>query len=122
MKIKVADLVIQVNNKYQTVVDKCKDFIVPDNTPEDFNIEITDEEIEKVKQRKRKNENETIIDADAEYDYLYQKYGKFLPHFNAFLLHAVVLEKDGKAFAFSANSGVGKTTHARLWMDTFGTV
>lgn len=119
MIIKVADLVIRVNTKYQTVVEKCADYIVSDDTPEDFTIEITDEEIEQVKQWKWENEKEIISDADAEYDYLYQKYGKVLPFFNAFLLHAVVLEMDGKAYAFSANSGVGKTTHARLWMNVF---
>ena len=49
IKIKVADLVIKVNNRYNTVVEKCRDYLVADDTPEDFFIEITDEEIAHVK-------------------------------------------------------------------------
>lgn len=120
IKIKVADLVIKVNNRYNTVVEKCRDYLVADDTPEDFFIEITDEEIAHVKKWKQEYENDCISDADAEYDYLYQKYGKYLPFFDAFLLHAVVLEINGKAYAFSANSGVGKSTHAGLWLKVFG--
>lgn len=36
------------------------------------------------------------------------------------LFHSCVMESDGKAYLFAAPSGTGKTTHARLWMSTFG--
>lgn len=31
-----------------------------------------------------------------------------------------MLEIDGKAYMFSAPSGTGKSTHAKLWRDCFG--
>ena len=37
-----------------------------------------------------------------------------------FLLHGAVIQVDGKAYIFTARSGVGKTTHIRLWMERFG--
>lgn len=50
-------------------------------------------------------------------------YGKvaelFLPH-NILLFHASAIALDGKAFLFTAPSGTGKSTHARLWRERFG--
>lgn len=37
--------------------------------------------------------------------------------FDGFLMHASVVEKDGAAYAFTAPSGTGKSTHARLWRE-----
>ena len=39
--------------------------------------------------------------------------------FNRFLFHSAVVEVGGKAVAFAAKSGVGKSTHARLWQKNF---
>ncbi len=38
---------------------------------------------------------------------------------NGFLLHSSAVANDGKAFLFSADSGVGKSTHTRLWCENF---
>lgn len=38
-----------------------------------------------------------------------------LPRFDAYMLHSAVVEYEGKAYAFCAKSGTGKTTHAQLW-------
>lgn len=43
-----------------------------------------------------------------------------LPLFDGFLLHASAVELDGKAVAFSAPSGTGKSTHAAFWRSRFG--
>ena len=43
-----------------------------------------------------------------------------MPDFDAFLLHAAVIEVDGLAYAFAAPSGTGKTTHIALWKKFFG--
>lgn len=37
-----------------------------------------------------------------------------------FMIHASAVEKDGKAYLFSAPSGTGKSTHAELWKKAFG--
>lgn len=36
------------------------------------------------------------------------------------LMHSAVIAVDGIAYAFMAKSGVGKSTHMRLWQQTFG--
>lgn len=40
--------------------------------------------------------------------------------FGGFYLHSSAVVRDGKAYLFSGHSGVGKSTHTRLWIDTFG--
>ena len=46
-------------------------------------------------------------------------YGELLKH-DGFFLHASAVELGGKAYLFSANSGVGKSTHTKLWQHLFG--
>lgn len=39
---------------------------------------------------------------------------------SGFYLHSSAVAKDGKAFLFSGRSGMGKSTHTRLWQQEFG--
>lgn len=48
-----------------------------------------------------------------------QFYGHLL-RFNGMLLHSSAVEMDGKAYLFSGPSGMGKSTHTRLWQQQFG--
>lgn len=43
-----------------------------------------------------------------------------LINFGGFYIHSSAVVRDGKAYLFSGNSGVGKSTHTRLWQSTFG--
>ena len=49
----------------------------------------------------------------------YQFY-RALISYGGFYIHASTVVRDGKAYLFSAPSGTGKSTHTRLWIDTFG--
>ena len=48
-----------------------------------------------------------------------QFYGHLL-RFNGLMLHASAVELNGKAYLFSGPSGMGKSTHTKLWQQTFG--
>ena len=39
--------------------------------------------------------------------------------FNGMMFHASAIELDGKAYLFSGPSGMGKSTHANLWLELF---
>lgn len=43
-----------------------------------------------------------------------------LVDYNILLVHGSALCMDQKAYLFTAKSGTGKSTHARLWRETFG--
>ena len=49
----------------------------------------------------------------------FQFYRQLL-NFDGLMLHSSALELDGVAYLFSGNSGVGKSTHTRLWQSTLG--
>ena len=40
--------------------------------------------------------------------------------YNGLMLHASAVAVDGKAYLFSGQSGIGKSTHTGLWQKTFG--
>ena len=50
---------------------------------------------------------------------LYRKLAEVLPRFDAFVFHAAAVETEGVGYAFAGRSGVGKSTHSRLWQTCF---
>lgn len=48
------------------------------------------------------------------------KMDSILVKYDTFPVHASALSYKGKAYMFTALSGVGKSTHAKLWKDSFG--
>ena len=113
--IKLADINIGISCKYQSLKRFCADYIT-DCKEADLTVSVTDADILKEK-----------INADGAYSdsYLasicvYRAICKALPRFGAFMLHSAVVKLDGAAYAFSAPSGTGKSTHADLWIKHFG--
>ncbi len=51
---------------------------------------------------------------------VYREISKKMIDFDGFLFHAAVVAVDGKAYAFAAKSGTGKSTHTNLWLRHFG--
>ena len=45
---------------------------------------------------------------------------RYLLGFDGFYLHASAVTLGGRAYLFSAPSGTGKSTHTRMWQQTFG--
>lgn len=58
---------------------------------------------------------ETIVYMESGFQFYTQ-----LLKFNGMMLHASAVELDGKAYLFSGPSGMGKSTHTRLWQTVFG--
>ena len=48
---------------------------------------------------------------------VYRKIAEKLPYHNAVLIHGSCVAVDGDAYLFTAKSGMGKSTHARLWRE-----
>lgn len=51
---------------------------------------------------------------------VYRKLAERLMEQDVLLFHGSVLAVDGQAYLFTARSGTGKSTHARLWREVFG--
>ena len=112
--IKIADIVVGIENKYSYIEHHCRKYIVRDQQPA-FIVSATEEEILDEWNEKHKH---TICYLEGLC--LHKKIGCKLAQFGAFYFHAAVIAVDGVAYAFAAPSGTGKTTHIRLWMKEFG--
>ena len=115
MIVRVADITFGIRCRYDALPLICEDYAAEGQTP-DFWLSASDEEIVREKQRAE----DTIGEGLAESAAILKKLGERLLAYNAFLLHAAVIEYEGVGYAFSAKSGVGKTTHIRRWRELFG--
>ncbi len=112
---KFADRIFELKNKYNYTDKLCADYAVEEQTP-NYIIEVSDEEIMA----------ECVDDAASfpppylESLAIYRKIAENLASEDCMLIHAAVLEYDGRAYAFAAKSGTGKTTHISLWEKAFG--
>ena len=112
--VKIADLAIGIDNRYSYISEYAKDYLTEEKPL--FTVKVTDEDIE----AERAESPEEFSDAYYESIAAYRKIAEILPRYDAFLFHGAVIELDNKAYIITANSGVGKTTHLKLWLSRFG--
>lgn len=113
--VRIAELNILIQNKYDFVKNQCSDYIIC-NSDYDFSVTVTDEEITEEATRYDIEHASEFIESIC----IYRKIAERLPEYNAFIMHCAAVEKDGNAYCFAAKSGVGKTTHVLLWREAFG--
>ena len=112
-RIKLAGIPIGIDARYPYVSDLCHAYLT--DQPPVFTVRATEEELQA----------QRAADPDSHLWYceslcLYRKICMRLPRYDAFLMHAAVVAVDGVAYVFAAPSGVGKTTHMKLWLEQFG--
>ena len=56
----------------------------------------------------------------AEWLCINRKIALIVPAYDAFLMHAAVIDIDGQGVAFAAKSGIGKTTRVLMWKKAMG--
>ena len=117
--IEVAKLLIQVNNRYDKISQKCKDYLCEPYREPDLVIEADEQLIAYGLKLFWERGHIEATKGDAEASLApHNIYGQ-LPLFGALWLHAVLLEMDGEGYMVTAPSGYGKTTQARLWLKAF---
>lgn len=81
----------------------------------DIVIDVTPERVEAAKK-----EHPELNSDDWEYMLTGQDFYTELINYDGILLHSSCISVDGIAYAFSADSGTGKSTHTSLWLKHFG--
>lgn len=117
MKLRIAELNIEIQHRYPYLSRLCRDYLT-DFEKADITVIVTEEEIDE--ELKNAPDSHGITRSVAEATCVYRQIALQLPQFDAFVFHAAVVECDGVAYAFAAASGVGKSTHATLWLKVFG--
>lgn len=107
--MELAGVRVRVHNRYPFVEQQCKDYLCADENVA-FEVTVSEEEILEEKQ------NGEFSSGYCESICVYRHICEMIPDHNVFLMHSSVVEVGGYAYAFTAKSGVGKSTHTSLWL------
>ena len=111
--IKIADIPIGIENRYPYIRRLCQGYETEEKPA--FTVAATEEEI-----LKEQNGDKRFSKGYCESLCIYRNICFALAKYDAFLMHSAAISMDGEAYVFAAPSGVGKTTHIRLWEEEFG--
>ena len=114
LQIALAGLTVGIDCRYDYLPRQCGAYVTA-GTP-DFVVRVDASDIVR----------EHTAEGEATAGYLeslaaYRKIGRALLDYDAMILHAATISFDGRAYAFTAPSGTGKSTHIRLWKQVWGT-
>ena len=122
--ISISGINIQIECKHRYVFSVCRNYLSSHTEP-DIVIPCVENEIEDSRRIIEINPDSSLTtittDADPvmENMIILRKIADSIVFYDLFLLHGAVIAKDGFAYLFTADSGVGKTTRAELWMKEY---
>ncbi|MBQ6106110.1 MAG: hypothetical protein IJL03_09220 [Lachnospiraceae bacterium] len=110
----IAGHAIEINSIYNRVLRRCSQY----SSAKEPEIRIITSLSDIISE---KNTSDVLI-SDKDYETLavQRKLSEALIDYDTILFHASALAVDGKGYLFTALSGTGKSTHARLWREAFG--
>ena len=112
---KIADIITDIKPKFRYFESIAEDYLYTGNEPAQIKISIREDYI-----RKRAEKNTHLTLGNLESIFLADIFNKKILKYNAIFLHSSAILYKGKAYLFSADSGVGKSTHTKLWIKKFG--
>lgn len=114
LTIRLANLLIGIQHTYPHLERQCAAYLA-EGTP-DFTVTVTEEMVEAELARAKDAPTPGYCESLC----AYREIARLLPAYDALLFHAAVIECAGAAYAFTAKSGTGKSTHIRLWRRVYG--
>ena len=123
-KYKIAGKVIEIISLHREVHDYCHGYSF--DGVADFTVETSQADIDDERERNfRAAELEGRRPYDAADSYLeelavYRKISERMIDYDTFLFHGSCVAVDGLGYLFTAKSGIGKSTHTRLWREYLG--
>ncbi len=114
MKLKVADLIVEITPKYELLKTRSVPYIYKGEKKADIIIDLSDRFFSD-----RQKENPNLSLDECEYLYTASYFYTEIIKFNGLMLHASAVQYENYAYLFSADSGTGKSTHTHLWLEKF---
>lgn len=114
----IAGLTVQIKNEKGRTAKQAIPYL-SDNQDEEQHIDIT---IDVTQERvlAAMDEHPELNQDDWEYMLTASDFYTALLDYDGIMLHSSCIVLDDKAYAFSADSGTGKSTHTSLWLKHFG--
>lgn len=123
-KVELADVPIGIRCRHEVNKTFLRKYLT-EKTPL-FSIEPTDDDLRRSQEEfeilDETSGREKIIRPDSflENIAIHRLLAERLTEYDVLLMHGSALCMDGQAYLFTAPSGTGKSTHARLWRELFG--
>lgn len=123
-KMKIAGHTGNVNSLFESTPQYLKSYLTED--PPEFSITVTREDIafeqaDLLEEAHRDGFKPRVFtDPFLERAAIQRGFAEFLFDKGTLLFHGSAIAVDGEGYLFTAHSGTGKSTHTRLWMQSFG--
>ena len=123
-RIRLAGLPMELRCRYPFSRELCADYLTREE-PQAV-IEVSEQDVAFEREKSLQEAvYEGLTPIDYPDDYLesvaaYRKIALEMTKHGAAVFHGAVIAVDGEAYAFTASSGTGKTTHMKLWLRRFG--
>lgn len=111
MKIKVADLIVEIDIKEQLLLSRVQPYLYDGENEADIVFTVSEQYY-----IDRRREAPHLDFGETEYLWSGAFFYEQLARYDGLMLHASCVEYEGKAYLFSARSGTGKSTHTHLWL------
>lgn len=116
MKYKIADLIVEMNPKFNNTLELAKPFVYDGSREADFELKVSDKYLDQLMLKAAEGVNIEQMENFA----FSGIFNRAAIKYGTMLVHSSALIYDGGAYLFSGESGVGKSTHTRLWLKAFG--
>lgn len=108
---KIADVTVGMDIKYDRLKRQAEPYLFKTSSP-DFVLSVPEKATQKAKERFK-----GLGDGEIEYLLMGALFYDKLLEFDGLMLHASAVAVGNTAYLFSADSGVGKSTHTSLWTE-----
>lgn len=126
--IKLAGIVIEIHLLYQYTRTLCENYVIinDEQISPDIIVDIVPRNILRENDETQINRSRADNDLKLFFDPGYlesfavqRKICEAMPLFGAFLMHGTVVAMNGRGYMFTAPSGTGKTTRAKIWLEEY---
>lgn len=114
----IAGLRVEIKNCFGRTEKQARPYLAENQSADikaDITVDVSDERI-----KARAKQHPELDYDDWSYMLTGSDFYAAILNFGGMLLHSSCIVVDGVAYAFSADSGTGKSTHANLWLRHFG--
>ena len=114
MKLEVANLIVEINPRYELLKSRLGPYVYNGEREVDIVIPLSEKFF-----IDRQKENPNLSLEECEYIYTGSCFYTELVKYDGIMLHASAVQYENYAYLFSADSGTGKSTHTHLWLEKF---
>lgn len=113
--IRIGGVAYRIHANYDNVLYQCEDYLTADEPDEE--IIITSEDIINEKRELGKLIKNLPKDSEIEVYAVRRRVSEAILDHNEFQIHGAAVAIGCQGYIFTADSGVGKTTHIKLWLE-----